>query len=143
MHETSFEEALEQILAKDRRYHRDAYLFVREALDYTQRTLARGSHGEIRHVTGQELLAGIREFALTQFGPMCLTVFQEWGIRRGEDFGNIVFNMVEANWLAKTDKDTLADFQGVYNFDTAFHQPFLPKCKRVGQTSPESEPSKT
>ena len=143
MHETSFEEALEAILAKDSRYHRDAYQFVREALDYTQRSLAKGSHGEIRHVSGQELLAGIREFALTHFGPMSITVFQEWGIRRCDDFGEIVFNMVEANWLAKTDKDTRANFQGVYDFETAFHQPFLPKSKRVGQTSPESEPSKT
>ena len=95
MHEVSFEEALVKIQAKDPRYHRDAYLFVREALDYTQKTIGKDPRGRIRHVTGQELLGGIREFALQQFGPMAKTVLEEWGIRCGQDFGEIVFNMVE------------------------------------------------
>jgi|SRR5882672_1899376 len=95
MHEVSFEEALEQILAKDARYARDAYLFVREALDHTQKTVGKVKSGRMRHVTGQELLDGIREFALTQFGPMAMTVLEEWGIHACGDFGEIVFNMVE------------------------------------------------
>jgi uncharacterized repeat protein (TIGR04138 family) len=143
MHETSFEEALENVLAKDRRYHRDAYLFVREALDYTQKSVARETRGQLRHVTGQQLLAGIRDYALGEFGPMTITVLQEWGIRRCEDFGEIVFNMVEANWLAKTEKDSRADFQDGYDFEAAFRQPFLPKAKRIAPAPPESEPRKT
>jgi len=95
MHEVSFEEALELILAKDPRYTRDAYLFVREALDRTQQTIARRTLEEVRHVTGQELLAGIRDFALSEFGPMAMMVLSEWGIRTSRDFGEIVFNMVE------------------------------------------------
>jgi uncharacterized repeat protein (TIGR04138 family) len=143
MHETSFEEALELVLAKDPRYHREAYLFVREALDYTQKSIGKESHGETRHVSGQELLAGIRDFALTQFGPMTMTVLEEWGIRRCSDFGEIVFNMVETGWLAKTDKDSRKDFEGGYDFEEAFRKPFLPKSKLVPSKSPESEPSKT
>ena len=81
MHEVSFEEALAKIQAKDPRYQRDAYLFVREALDHTQKTIGKDPRGRIRHVTGQELLAGIREFALQQFGPMTKTVLEEWGVR--------------------------------------------------------------
>ena len=111
MHEVSFEEALVKIAAKDPRYHRDAYLFVREALDHTQKTIGKDPRGRIRHVTGQELLAGIREFALQQFGPMTKTVLEEWGIRCSQDFGEIVFNMVEVGWLAKTEKDSRADFR--------------------------------
>ena len=95
MHEVSFEEALDLILAKDSRYARDAYLFVREALDRTQQTIATRSLDEVRHVSGQELLAGIREFALAEFGPMTMMVLGEWGIRSTRDFGEIVFNMVE------------------------------------------------
>ena len=129
MHEVSFEEALVKIRAKDPRYHRDAYLFVREALDYTQKTIGKDPRGRIRHVTGQELLAGIREFALQQFGPMTKTVLEEWGIHCSRDFGEIVFNMVEVRWLAKTDKDTRADFEQGYDFDEAFRNPFLPKSK--------------
>jgi hypothetical protein len=64
MQEISFEAALEKVLAKDPRYHRDAYAFVREALDYTQKRIGRANGGKLRHVTGQELLEGIREFAL-------------------------------------------------------------------------------
>ena len=109
MHEVSFEEAIQQIRDKDARYERDAYLFVREALDHTQKTIGKDNRGEIRHVTGQELLDGIRDYALAQFGPMTMTVLDEWGIRSCEDFGEIVFNMVDIGLLAKTDTDSRAD----------------------------------
>jgi len=129
MQETTFEEAIERIVAKDPRYHRDAYLFVREALDYTQKLVSKGNKGRIRHVTGQELLEGIRQFAIEQFGPMTLTVFEEWGIRNCQDFGEIVFNMVENKLLAKTERDSRDDFAGGYDFEEAFRKPFLPAAK--------------
>ena len=129
MHEISFDETLEAIRAKDPRYHRDAYLFVREALDHTQKIGTRENREKPRHVSGQELLAGIREFALAQFGPMTLTVFEEWGIHNCRDFGEIVFNMVEIGLLAKTEKDSRADFQEGYDFNEAFRKPFLPSDK--------------
>lgn len=125
MHKVNFEDELEKILARDPRYERDAYLFVREALDHTQKLLGRAAT-EIRHVSGQQLLEGIRDYALQQFGPMAITVFDEWGIRRTEDFGEIVFNMVEQGLLSKTKTDSRADFAGGYDFDTAFRQPFRP-----------------
>lgn len=128
MHEASFDEGLDLILAQDSRYPRDAYLFVREALDYTQKAVLREKR-QSPHVTGQELLAGIRDYALAQFGPMALCVLNEWGITRCEDFGEIVFNMVETGLLAKTDTDSRADFQGGYEFDQAFRKPFLPQAK--------------
>ena len=102
MQEVIFDEALAQILAKDARYHRDAYHFLREALDFTQRHQPREPRAKIRHVTGQELLDGIRRFALEQFGPMAITVLEEWGVRRCEDFGDMVFNMVEARLPHRT-----------------------------------------
>ncbi len=139
MHEVNFDEAVEQIRAKDPRYHREAYLFVREALDHTQKNLVKDTRGRIRHVSGQELLEGIREFALAQYGPMALTLLAEWGVHRCEDFGEIVFNMVEISLLAKTDKDSRADFAGGYDFDEAFRKPFLPSGKaaaRAGGAKP-------
>ena len=135
MHEVSFEEALELIQSRNPRYHDDAYAFVREALDHTQQAIGKGTRG--RHVSGQELLNGIRELALEQFGPMAVTVFEEWGIRTCEDFGEIVFTMVEIGLLAKTEKDTRSDFQGGYDFFAAFRAPFLPKNK---QNRPEAKP---
>ena len=140
MHEVSFEEALATISEKDPRYHREAYLFVREALDHTQKTIGKDARGRIRHVTGQELLSGIREFALEQFGPMAKTVLEEWGVRCCQDFGEIVFNMVEVGWLAKTDKDSRADFQDGYDFEQAFRKPFLPRSKRsVAEPEPKTQ----
>ena len=136
MHEISFDETLESIRAKDPRYQRDAYLFVREALDHTQKISTKENRDKPRHVSGQELLAGIREFALAQFGPMTLTVFEEWGIRNCQDFGEIVFNMVEIGLLAKTDKDSRADFQTGYDFHEAFCKPFLPEGKHTPASKP-------
>jgi uncharacterized repeat protein (TIGR04138 family) len=126
MQEVSFEEVLGEILARDPRYHRDAYFFVKDALDYTQKLVNKNATGRVRHVTGQELLGGIRDFALVQFGPMVITVFEEWGVRSCTDFGEIVFNMVESALLAKTENDTRDDFKSGYDFEEAFRQPFLP-----------------
>jgi uncharacterized repeat protein (TIGR04138 family) len=132
MHELSFEEALDLVRSRDSRYHRDAYSFVREALDHTQKTIGKDSRGHIRHVTGKELLAGIRDYALNQFGPMAMTVFEEWGLRRCEDFGEIVFNLVEIGVLAKTDQDDRSHFANGYDFAEAFRKPFLPPSKQAG-----------
>lgn len=130
MQEVSFEEALELICAKDPRYHRDAYLFIREALDHTQKTIGKDNRGRVRHVSGQELLAGIRDYASTQFGPMAITVLGEWGIHNCQDFGELVFNMVDTGLLAKTDQDSRADFEKGYDFHDAFRKPYLPPSKQ-------------
>ena len=135
------DEILDKILTSDSRYHRDAYLFVRESLDHTQKLITKPAKNEIRHVTGKELLEGIREYGLAQFGPMVLTVFNEWGIHRCEDFGEIVFNMVEHKLLSKTEADTRNDFKDAYDFIEAFRRPFQPAQKKSAPT-PESKPSK-
>jgi len=127
MQAASFEEAIEQIAAQDRRYHREAYFFLREALDHTHKITGKPpKKNAVRHVSGQELLNGVREYALQQFGPMTLTVLEEWGIKRCEDFGEIVFNMVENKLLAKTEQDSREDFRNGYDFHDAFRKPFLP-----------------
>jgi uncharacterized repeat protein (TIGR04138 family) len=133
MHEANFEETLDAILAKDSRYRRDAYLFVRDALDFTQKTAPRERRDGL-HVTPRELLAGIRDYALAQFGPMAITVLEDWGITRCEDFGEIVFNVVEAGLFSKTEKDSREDFQGAYDFEEAFRKPFLPQSKISKET---------
>lgn len=134
MQEVSFEEALDQIRTRDARYSRDAYVFVREALDHTQKTIGKDTRGRIRHVSGQELLEGIRDYALSQFGPMTAMVLEEWGIRACQDFGEIVFNMVDIGLLAKTEKDSRADFAAGYTFEEAFQKPFLPPSRLRGIT---------
>jgi uncharacterized repeat protein (TIGR04138 family) len=119
MGKPSPEELLENILENDRRYAREAYAFVHEALQFTvQRTGRKG------HVTGPELCEGMCEFALTQFGRLARTVLDHWGVRRSEDVGEIVFNMVEVGLLKKREEDTREDFAGAVNFDEALDRAF-------------------
>ncbi|MBM3840314.1 MAG: hypothetical protein FJ398_20595 [Verrucomicrobia bacterium] len=139
MQAINFDEILETILAKDPRYRREAYLFLREGLDYAQKQICKANKNEIRHITGQELLGGLRDYGLSQFGPMTATVLNEWGIRRCEDFGEIVFNMVEHGLLSKTEKDSREDFKGGYDFDDAFRKPFRPSGKQTPARSPETK----
>jgi uncharacterized repeat protein (TIGR04138 family) len=134
----NFDEELEKIVAKDSRYTREAYLFVREALDHTQKMIGKAPKDDLpRHVSGQQLLEGVRDFALQQYGPMAMTVLNEFGIQRCEDFGELVFNMVENALLAKTDKDSRDDFKGGYDFEEAFRKPFLPKNRLNTPAKPE------
>jgi len=138
MQEINFEETVEMILAKDSRYARDAYFFVRDALDVAKKQVHKENREsrEEKHVTGQELLEGIRQFALNQFGPMALTVLEEWGVHNSRDFGEIVFNMVEIELLAKTEKDNRDDFNNGYDFTDAFRKPFWPPSR----LKPEAKP---
>lgn len=146
MQKVDVQDALEQILKRDQRYDRDAYAFVREALDHTLKLRKKPERVEaIRlpretgdaskrppsHVTGQELLGGIRDLALKQYGPLAKTVLEHWGVQRCEDFGEIVFSMVEVGLLGKTDQDSRADFAGGYEFEEAFVQPFVPRAKQT------------
>lgn len=106
---------LMEICRGDRRYARGAYLFIFEALEHTVRKL-----GVRRHVTGKELLEGIRQFSRRQFGPLAKTVFRRWGIQSTDDFGQVVFRLVEVGLLGKTETDSVEDFHQVFDFDTAF-----------------------
>ena len=107
------------VLQRDRRYSRDAYVFVSEALQYTVEKLGRPGH-----VTGQALCRGLCEYALDQFGRLARSVLESWGLRRAEDIGEIVFNMVEVGLLRKTDEDRREDFAGAVDFEEALDKGF-------------------
>lgn len=126
MQSRTFEEAMSLILKEDIRYPLEAYVFLRLALDFTIRTMNKPAKGPARHISGQELLDGIRLYALQEFGPIARTVLDTWGITRTEDFGNLVFNLVNHGVLGKTDQDKIEDFANGYSFQNAFTEPFLP-----------------
>jgi uncharacterized repeat protein (TIGR04138 family) len=106
------------------RYHQDAYRFVFDALQHSQEQLKRPRPRDPddphAHITGQELCAGIRELAIKRFGLMARTVFQHWGVTSTTDFGRSVFELIDRGEMRKTDRDTLDDFVGVYEFEDAF-----------------------
>lgn len=127
MASNNFAQVVEDIRKEDPRFDKGAYFFVRQGLDHTIKQLKDSPERATNHVTGPELLSGIREFALDQFGPMAFTLLDTWGVRRCEDFGDIVFNLVEAGVLGKTENDKREDFSGGYDFEDAFKKPFEPK----------------
>jgi len=138
-----------QLLQRDRRYSLDAYLFVLEALSFAQESLGMGQEPRAedlepapaeptegsgttrsrsgrrrrqveRHVSGQELCEAARKYGLQQYGYLAPTVLAAWGIRRTDDIGEIVFNMIDIGQMRKTRKDKREDFHDVYDFDEAF-----------------------
>ena len=126
MQKIGFAEALESLVAKDPRYQRDGYIFLRDALDFTTKQQKKVKGVSVRHVTGPELLDGVRRYALKEFGPMVVTVFDNWGIRSCEDIGHMVFNLIAAGVFGKTEEDSIEDFKNVYDFEETFVRPFAP-----------------
>jgi uncharacterized repeat protein (TIGR04138 family) len=126
MQKIGFAEALDSIVASDPRYQRDAYAFLRDALDFTTKQQKKVKGVSVRHVTGPELLDGVRQYALKEFGPLVMTVFDSWGIHSCEDIGNMVFNLIGAGVFGKTEEDSIEDFKNVYDFEEAFMKPFAP-----------------
>jgi len=111
----SYMKRLAKVTTKYTEYKTEAYHFIMVGLHYTL-----GKLKEQRHLTGQELSCGIRDYALEQFGPLVKTVFEYWGIRETYDFGKIVYYLIEEGLMAKTDEDSIEDFRDVYSFDEAF-----------------------
>jgi len=105
--------------ARTRPYTAEAYDFVMRALDYTIQNLT-----EVRHVSGQELVEGIRDFAKMEFGPMAKHVLNTWGVRTTRDFGEIVFDLVGQGVLRKTDEDQIEDFIDRYRFEVVFERDY-------------------
>lgn len=127
MKKIGFAEAVDSVVKADARYDREAYSFLRDALDFTLKLRKKNKEDESRHVSGQDLLEGIRLYALREFGPMVPTVLQYWGILGCEDFGEMVFNLIDAGVFGKSERDAREDFRNGYDFHEAFVAPYLPE----------------
>ena len=137
MQKIGFTEALDSIVARDPRYARDAYVFLRDSLDFTTKQQKKIKGATVRHVAGPELLEGVRQYALQEFGPMVMTVFSSWGIHCCQDIGHMVFNLIEAGIFGKTEEDSLEDFKNVYDFEAAFVKLFTPAKSTAAKPPPE------
>ena len=122
----------------DERYAVEAYEFLCHSLAYTQRMLGKrrpsGAEGaeskdQGYHVTGQDLLEGVRRFALEQFGMMSCVVFRLWGVRSTGDFGRMVYNLIDAGLWHKSPTDRLEDFERLYDFEQAFVHDYRIDCE--------------
>ena len=124
MQTTGFQEAVEAVSRDDKRYHPEAYVFLRDSLDGTLKRRKKATKEAGGHVAAAELLDGFRLHALGEFGPMAMTVLEYWGVRSSEDIGHMVFNLVQAGAFGKTEEDTLESFAGGFDFHVAFVAPF-------------------
>lgn len=124
-----FDEAVARICARDRRYAPEAYLFLHDGLMRKLQQVQK-KEKKPRQITGAELSGGLREYALEQFGPLTMTVLSRWGLHTTRDFGEIVFALLKAGLLGKTEEDKIEDFDNLYDFDRAFRAPFRPKPRR-------------
>jgi len=121
-----FYKTLDAIYESDPRYRQDAYEFIMEALTFTQKKFKR-----IKHVTGEELLEGAKELLMEKYGPLTLLVLKHWGIKTTEDFGNIVFNLVNSKILSKTQDDRMENFRDGYDFKEVFEKGYRNKLLKT------------
>ena len=120
-----FYSIIARVCSKDSRYHPEAYEFVMEALHFSQEKFRRP-----KHVTGKQLLDGIKALSLRKFGPLTRTVLKHWGIHATDDFGNIVFNLVENRILSKDDQDHYDSFKNAYDFEEVFDKGYRKQLAR-------------
>lgn len=124
---------LNRMLSRAGPYPLEAFNFVREGLSFTvQLVHSEQEPGEDadRHITGQQLCLGLREFAIDRYGLLAPAVLDHWNIRRTDDFGRIVFAMIDEGLMSRTDEDSLEDFRSVFNFGEAFSRDEL--LSRIG-----------
>jgi uncharacterized repeat protein (TIGR04138 family) len=136
---TTYQARLADLVERDSRYAYEAYEFVFAALSHTQKMLGRSptkeEEAEARyHVSGRELVEGVRDLALREFGLMARVVFRMWGVNRTGDFGEIVFNLVEEHLMSKTEQDTREDFQDIFDLDQALVQDYRIELDEVEWT---------
>lgn len=116
---------LRKLALKDGRYAPEAFTFLYESLDPAAKLAGReGAEGAERHVTGQELLAGMRAHALEVFGPLAGHVWRAWGVRETFDWGRIVFLLVDEGLLNRQDSDSIEDFRDGFDFDATFQDQY-------------------
>jgi uncharacterized repeat protein (TIGR04138 family) len=114
---------LTDVLPSSGPYPIEAYNFVREGLSFTVQHLQEtctASTDPDRHISGQELCMGLRDFAIDRYGLLAPVVLEHWHVRRTDDFGRIVFAMIRAGLMSQTDEDSPDDFRAVYDFSEAF-----------------------
>jgi len=132
---------LEDLVQRDPRYAYEAYEFIFQALAHTQNRLGRvpppeGLSEQEYHVSGRELLEGVRDLALREFGLLARVVFRLWGINRTDDFGELVFTLVAANLMSKTSHDQRLDFHDVYDLDQALVKDYRIEAREGVEESP-------
>jgi uncharacterized repeat protein (TIGR04138 family) len=124
MHETfAFHIAVREACRRDSRFAPEAYGFLCQVLQHTVKMVGREEE-ENRHVNGPELLAGWRDLAVLEFGPMASFVMREWRVTRSEDVGAMVFHFIDIGYFGRNKTDCVQDFSDGVDMDEALRRPF-------------------
>ncbi len=123
------EQKLYELIREDARYPYEAYEFLCDAVSFTQDLLERTPRDEDDpdtdyHVSGAELIRGACELAVIEFGMMAPVVFRQWNIRKTDDMGNIVFNLIRGERLSKSDRDEPDDFHELFDIEQTLREGF-------------------
>jgi uncharacterized repeat protein (TIGR04138 family) len=107
----------------------EAYEFVCEAVTFTMKRLGRAKNDKEeptpdQHVSGAELLRGLCDLAIREFGMMAPVVFRRWGIRATDDVGQMVFNLIKVELLSKSDRDAPEDFHDLFDLQQTLTEGF-------------------
>ena len=116
---------IEQIARRDGRYDPRALVFVHEGLGHTIQAikeLTGYDEDKPRHITGAELARGLARIAMDRWGRLAKIVLAHWGIHSTRDLGEIVYLMIECNWMSAQESDRIEDFDDVFSFDQFFEQ---------------------
>lgn len=133
-------ERLRQIALRDGRFSPEAFYFLFEALELAVKLAGKeGLQGPARHVTGREVLAGMREEALVRFGPLAAHVWRSWGINEPIDWGRVVFLLVDHGLLKRQDDDTLEDFRESFDFDAVFVDAYRARLTSALSAKPQQD----
>lgn len=127
---------LDELARGTGKYPVDAFHFVQEGLKFTVQKLFQNTQEE-KHIRGQELCWGLRDFALKRWGLLAPVVLRRWNICNTMDFGHIVFAMVDAGWMAKREEDCLDDFRDVFDFREAFNATLAMDMEKRDKANPE------
>jgi len=117
---------LEEIALEDGRYSPEAFKFVYEGLGSTVSGL-KDIYEDIdqpHHISGQELCKGLINEAKNKWGLLGRIVLEHWGIKKTRDLGEIVYVMIEHEWMSKQPEDSIEDFDEVYDLETVFEKDF-------------------
>ena len=122
------DEKILELCREDSRFAYEAYEFVCDAVTYTQtklgRTVVDEDPTDDHHISGVELLRGTCELAIREFGLMAGIVFKQWGVRTTDDVGEIVFKLIGAKRLSKSDRDDPDDFHDLFDLQQTLTEGF-------------------
>ena len=111
---------MEKVIRADGRYPMEAYALLNEGLARAVRDKY-GEEAETpptgqRHVSGRELCQGIRKVLLDRYGMLARAVLARWNVHATIDFGNMVYLLIQHEFMHKTEEDSLEDFREVFDF---------------------------